>query len=75
MQATKRNMVLQARQLLANERLKMVKKEQQRLKAVAVQRNDHMHQSCLYTFIRLLTFVNHLGVSSAFATIRFPMFC
>ncbi len=30
----------QARQLLANERLKMVKKEQQRLKAVAVPRNE-----------------------------------
>jgi len=37
--------VLQARQLLVNERPKMVKKEQQRLKAVAVPRNEmHVHQ-------------------------------
>lgn len=41
--------VLQARQLLANERLRMVKKEQQRLKAVAVPKNDnHVHQVASY---------------------------
>ncbi len=48
MQETKQTIVLQAKQLLVNERLKMVKKEQQRLKAVAVQRNDHGHQLASY---------------------------
>jgi hypothetical protein len=41
--------MLQARQVLANERLKMVKKEQQRLKAVVVPRNEnHVHHFASY---------------------------
>ena len=49
MQDTSWTFVLQARQLLANERLRMVNKEQQRLKAVAVPRNEsHVHQFASY---------------------------
>ena len=49
MQETKRTLVMQARQLLVNERRKMVKKEQLRLKAVAVQRSEkHVHKFASY---------------------------